>query len=109
MRLERVGQQVREQLAQLVRVALDRRQVLGQRARVDVDVARAATWLSAIEIASRTTSASAMRSTCSRIGRTKSSTSSTMALAILASLMMSREDRLRVLPIRRADASGCRP
>ena len=57
---------------------------------------RAATWLSAIEIASRTTSASETRSTCSRIGRTKSRTSSTMALAILASLMMSREDRLRV-------------
>ena len=36
-----------------------------------------------------TASATAVRSTCSRIGRTKSSTSCTMALAILASLMMS--------------------
>ena len=48
------------------------------------------TWLSAVAIASRTTSESEMRSTCRRIGRTKSSTSSTMAFAIFASLMMSR-------------------
>ena len=46
-------------------------------------------WLSAIAIASRMTSATAMSSTCSRIGRTKASTSCTITLAIFASLMMS--------------------
>ena len=96
-RLERVRQQVREQLPELVRV----RQELGhvRRESVSIETAPRRILPSASVIESLITSSSDARSTCSWIGRTNSSTSTTMALAILASLMMS----LSV-----SSASGCR-
>ena len=87
-RLEGVGQQIAEHLAELAGVAVHERQPLGD---VDRDRRRRArgTLLSALVTDCCRTCATSVCSTCSRIGRTNSSISTTMALASFASLRMS--------------------
>ena len=88
-RLERVGDQVGEHLAQLMVIALDHRQARRARPASTVDVAARRLRSRPACTACCSTSARSVRSTCSRTGRTNSSISTTIALASFASLMMS--------------------
>ena len=87
-RLVRVDQQVREQLRQLMVVGLDLRQRSGGRRPSTAIVAARDLRIRQLH-APRERFGDPVCSTCSRIGLTNSSTSCTMALAILASAMMS--------------------